>query len=552
MMRSLFDTVLLREQLKRFWAIGVLLFLAYFLGILLPLWGATFNDNAVRAVLMVLEMSNPIVIFSNIIAPLAAAFGIFSYMYRKNSAGVLHALPFTKRQLFATNFLAGYILIAVPLVIFSALLLIMPVTFSADPWSYQSSVTFSRWIAVNVFPHGLFEGQIINTLPVVAGFLGRTLLSYTFYYILFVAAAMVVGNQPVHILVSGLLPFLALILYSLFGFAAYYYVFGYTFSTDPMERILQYTNPVLIPTAFTRNMSDLAHLAEVKSLTRMYMTYILTAAALLALSVWLYHTRKLERAGDTVVFTPIKNFFIFLLSVGGMVVMGMFLLTLMGSVAALYLGFVLGFVIAFFIAQMIAEQSLNVLYKYKSLLRHGGVALGLFIVIIAATRADITGYERFTPAPANIEGVRLGFFSQHSQDMHFISDPEIINEMLAVHQRIIDGRHGQRHVFLADLSRDWRGRQPSIYQQMAYRLNDETVVRREYRLSNDFAEEVGLLQLLNREPVILADVPWIRTPELIYSVNIEPQMIITVDEDDSRFGRFSDTVYLGQISITDR
>ena len=531
-MKSLFDIVLLREQLKRFWAIGALAFLFYFLCVLLPLWGENYNVAAIRMITSILENKNPFVIILSVLAPFASVAVIFAYMYRKNSAGVMHAMPFTKMQLFATNFLAGYVLIIVPLVVFSVLLLMMPVTFGADHVAYTGSSygywVPPYWVAINVFPNGLMHDEVINTLPVVAGFLARAVLSVTFYYILFMTAAMVAGNPIIYMLVTGFLQVLVAGLYFLFAIASYYYVDGYVINDVLLEKIFVYTNPVLLSTQFTNAAYDAAGAAEVASLAPLYMSHIVIAVLLLALSVWMYHIRKLERAGDSVVFVPMKNFFIFLLSVGGMALLGAFLLALMKSIAAMYMGLVIGFTIAFFISQMIAEQSFHVFYKYKALAKHGCVALGIFAVVAVVSRTDITGYARYTPDPSEVQAVYFGYY-RHGNDANewrFIKDPDIINETLAVHQRIIDNRDEYRKGFLSMLggntSTRYLGDIGFSSQRLTYRLNNGKLIQREYVIREEFSKEVGLWQLLRTDAAILSEVNWINSPELIRNIYILP------------------------------
>ena len=540
-MRSLFNTALLKEQLKRYWPIGVITFLAYFLGCLMPIWNnAGSKYPSPDEMIQLLEMQNPIIIISNIITPLVAVISIFSYMYRQNSTGAIHSLPFTKKQLFASNVMAGYLLTILPLVLFSLLLLAVPVEFRLD-YAYSSNpYMYTRWIAIDIFPNGLTYGEVVNTLPVVTGFFARTLLSFTFYYVLFITAAMMVGNHIVYFLVSAVLPFIAAGFCALFGVTAFFYLFGYGIERVLIEKTLTFTNPILMSTGFTYAESSEPYINKIDGMGGYYIAYVVIIAALLVLSYGMHRARGLERAGDTVVFAPLKNFFIFMISLSGMVLMGVFLMAMLDSVAFLYVGFVIGFIIAFIIAQMIAEKSFNVFYKYKAgvafwqlkaLMRHAAVAVALLAAVVITCKMDLTGYVRYMPEASEVAGVYFGWSGRlksydpasEAYEKQFISDPRIIGETLAAHGQVINARAEQRKAFLNSISSSY-DRQEHIsweYQPIIYRLKNGKIVTREYRLSKAFHDEY-FSDIIYSETVILSDLFWLEISECLNQIALRP------------------------------
>lgn len=542
-MKSLVNYALLKEQLKRFWPIAALATLWYVLFAVSPQW-STMSDSeamlAVQGIIRIITMRNPIIQVAGVVVPFAAAISIFSYLFTPKSTAAMHSYPVNKKQLYFTNAAAGLVLIAVPLLILCACLL-TPVAWQLpdmrlDPQTGER--IFNGYMAdlpVELFPNGLANGAVVNTFPVVAGFFGRALLTNVFFFAVFAASVMLAGNAVVSMLICGFLPFIPCLILILGYLTGQFFFFGfgeYMFE-EALTQVFTFTNPEMLAATFNFYYPQYPEQAvpAASNMLIYYGVYMLIAAGLLAVSYWCSCVRRQERAGDSVVFTPVRNVLIFLLSTGGMIFIGAFFLGVFKSVALMYAGFVLGFIIAYFIAQMIAEKTFNVLYKVKDIVKYGGVMAGLMVVIVLVARLDLFGFQTYSPDAGEVYGVYLyqpytmnNYTGEEQPDDYkhgfFVTDERILADTLTLHNRIIVDRHSLRSVFLSSLEGGTYEKGISE-QYFIYLLKNGTYVSRSYMLMDDYAQSAGLTALLSEENVILSQYRSFKSPEKIDRINLQ-------------------------------
>jgi len=496
-MKSLINKPLLIEQLKRFWLIGALSFLAYLLTVIVPLLSAR-PSNQHFMIRDILSMQHPMLIIAIVVVPFCVVMALNTFHFNGTSALAFYSFPITKKQLFLTNFATGAILLLLPLIVLSIFLLV-PI--------YAPSTTHN-W-ANNVLPPT--PGTIINTFPVVTGFFVRMAISFIFYFGVFTLAASVAGNRVISILLCMILPFIPTALLALVLGAASLYIFGVSdmHFDQLMTSTISYTNPL----AWS--------VSRVSLSISYYIVYIAVAIALFGLAYVCSHSRKLERTGDSVVFIPLKNVLVFLLSIVGMIAMGAFIMYLTNSRIGLYFGFMLGFVLAYFIAQMIAEKAFNIKHKAKTLLPYSIIILGLYTVMLIITNFGMGFYVNRIPDIENITEVSLmrqWNWQSQWEERDWVSNEEIIARTRAAHQEILDNRGYLRRVFWNDLTDNRRHIQRF---DITYRLENGNLVRRQYRVSNGFMERHGLTALQNDPIVRLARYTLLNTPAEIDNIRLE-------------------------------
>ncbi len=531
-MKSLINSALLKEQLKRFWSLGVLTLLGYILLIILPIFLMNYNTyHSLEELTTLFSMQHPVMIGASILVPLVTVLVTFSYLFQPKATTAIHAFPISKNQLLLTNVFTGFILIVIPLLILCGFLL-MPIEWIRSEISNGASYALTISPPIELFPNGIQEGTILNSLPIVAGFFFRTLLVFVFYYAIFLVAAIVSGNAIIYILVSVVFPFIPSALLFLTQMIGFYFCFGFEPNniSNLLSQLAIYTNPILLGLLF-----HLTPQARVPSnLIPYILVHMLIIIALFALCFYLNHKRKQERAGDSVVFTPLKNALTFSISLVGMILLGLFFLDTIDSITFMYVGFVIGFIVAYFIAQMIAEKSFNVFVsKARDLIRFGGVAIGLFLLIILVTKFDLTGYSRYTPNPDDVTGVYLnypndyfgGLDNKSFKDNFFIEDKQIIADAIAIQKQIIGNKATLRRVFLQNLSgRLDTEKYGSVSRQyFLYKLKNEKIVLRRYIVPLALSKESGLSTLLLTNQVILSPYHSFKSPENIRKIVIDSQ-----------------------------
>ena len=530
-MKSLINIPLLKEQLKRFWAIGVVFTLVYLLFVALPVYSTAdivqAPQHLARAMIDLLSMSHPVLMFSMLIAPFCTAMALYPYHFNANAATAFHAFPINKKQMFWTNMAAAFILLLLPMMIF-CLVILIPVYYPGPVVMDLDGVT-PLWSSYIFFPRTLFpwimtEGDIINTIPVVAGFFARMSVALIFYFSVFLLAVSISGNRVVAILLSGALPLIPAGLFMLGQVIASVYVFGYDNTHMDLRgaAVLAYTNPVMWESAINnRALGWRFHFPEgTPALFQYFMAYIGITVALIAAAYTCSHKRKLERAGDSVVFNAVKKVCVFLVATVGMVITGPFLMHISHSHVGLYAGFVLGFFIAYFIAQMIAEKTFDVRHKVKALLPYSIVMAVLYITVLGITHFGMPFYVNRVPQVSEVQGVALHnqwrTVSADRRPYIYADDPEAIAHALEIHRRIIENRHYLQSIRWRAITRsEWAD---TLHLPVTYLMRDGTTMYRQYVLSRSFAAYVGLPDLMSNPAMVLSPHPAFRRPEVIETI----------------------------------
>ena len=544
-MKSLINTALLAEQLKRFWLIGAAFILIYLLIGILPLYSADPRDAwfiQARNLINLLSMQHPLPILVMLLAPFCAVMAFYPYHFASNAAGAFYTFPVNKRQLFWTNAAASLILMLGPLLLFCLFLLI--------PIFHHEAINQDTWRVIYfppaIFPREVPVGAVINTIPVIAAFFARIAVGIIFYFAVFLLAVSVSGTRLISILLCGAFLILPVSVHFLADVIGLLYVFGHDgLQNTRIANTFVYTNPVMwgylidgrsIVGGINRIIRGMS--PSHTGLWPYFLVYIGITAVLTVIAYVCSHKRKPERAGDSVVFVVLKNVCVFALAMAGMIVMGAFLAMMFHSRAALYFGFILGFALAYFIAQMIAEKTFNISHKVKGLIPFGAVMAGLYVLMLLITTYGLSFYVNRLPRASEVSAVSLSHsFAWRGTD--YTQDPQAIAQTLEVHRQILENRRYLRRVFWQANFGHWQNTQTV---PIFYIFHDGTVMQRRYILSFDFMVSSGLDELMRSPAMILAEIPAFRQPELIERIDI------TIWDDGSRSGEIV-TYAAGQAEV---
>jgi len=249
-----------------------------------------------------------------------------------------------------------------------------------------------------------------------------------------------------------------------------------------------------------------------------------------ACCIFISNRRAQERVGDSVVFPYAKNALVFILSVCGSLSIGFILHEMFLSATAMYIALAIGFFIAYCIAQMIAAMTFKILNKMKDLTKFGAIAVGILLLVIVLTSADILGYERYVPHFADIEGVQmldvdilsrnLGKPTNAALSELLIKDTEIIKEAITLHQTIVNERQSIRQFHFDQLLRRpivslFLGQsRPSF--SLLYKLKNGDLIVRRYYLPESFMDENDVHRLRARSRLSLLQ----NRPDLIDGIQL--------------------------------
>lgn len=429
---SYFNSTLFKKNLTRFWPLwgG-----ASALGALAPLWMLVAYLNSglgylagrglemTRIYYSVLTYGVPIL---SLFYAALCALAVWHYLYSARSVGLYHALPITRKGLFATNFLSGLCMMLIPY-----------------------AVTGGLAILITLFI-GMFEP--VGVLVTILGVLGESF----FYFAAATCIVFVTGNP--------------------FAFAAFYFIFhflavGAEYLARALMNLFYFGVPMgyegaasfLSPTVFlVQNLNiDVSYreavtaegwrTTELESVTLLngwvIAVYALVGAALLACAWLLYRRRRSESAGDVVAVGWMKPIFRY----------GVALCAALSGGVVLYLIFCKDFidrdtarplpmavcmavagVVGYYIASMLLAKSLAVF-------RRGGkgalATIAASVAVCVLIAADPFGVERWVPEAAETESVAVSLYGGLGGYLDVrLSDPDSIRKVLDLHRSVLTER----------------------------------------------------------------------------------------------------------------
>jgi hypothetical protein len=528
---SWINKALLAEQIKRFWVIPAMTLVVFIVGIVFPIYSANPHswNSPERLMVALLTMNNSWFIMATVIVPLFAAMALFTHHFNGTANTAFTGFPISKRQLFLTNLTAGVLMFAIPLLIL-CLILLVPVRLST--WVVPNRPPSHLW-STYIWPGLMHRGRTINTFPVVAGFFGRAMLSFVFYFALGVLGVSVTGNRIAAGKVVLIIAFLPFVMFMFVFAVAIMYVFGINvtavFSDNMMMNSVSFVNahPVSMGTLISNQ--GAMDFFIINAMWQLYLIYFLIAAGMLTLGMFCCLRRRAERAGDMIAFAPLKNILVFIMALAGMVFGGVLYMWFFNSRFGYYLGFVVGFVLLYFIGHMIVEKTFHVFAKIKKLPLFGGIALGIYLLMLFITRGAMWGYVSYVPHANDVQGVYIWHMwpNPHTEnfvegrDFVFVTDRSIIARTVHAHEQIVSQRRVlRRYGIWNELMNQRSGTWTTQRVPIIYRLQCGKLVSRMYNLPQDFIESSGLGTLRREEAVILSTRPELLDPSLIERIII--------------------------------
>jgi len=534
-MKFLINIAFLKKQIKRYWLISAISMLIYLLGVVLPLHIVShFWGNITQAQMMVdiLSMMHPVLLILTVLIPFFTAMLLHSYNFKGVDIFVFENFRFTKNQLFWTNFMAGSILIILPILIL-CLILLIPINISVgyyEPMFYSRGLPRLQISVVQLpytlFPEWLAEGEVINTFRHVVGFFARTVLGFMFYFAMFLIAVSATDSKVIAVFLSITISLFTSDMLRLFRLIGSLYVFGMSdllMHPRPYD-ISIYTNPLfwsdLIRSAGRTTPPGVTMVRDEVNLLSYFMIYLAIAVALLAIAYLCSVARKQKQVGDFIVLTPNKNVLVILLStvsvMTGTVEIARIMLLITGNRFGWYLGLLLGFIIAYFISQMIAGKTFNIYeLKTKSLGSVGAIMIGLYALMFFIVSFSVESYVNKVPQQADVYSVSLSYgWRWH---MGYVTDDEIISSTIDLHKEILNNREYFQQLSWIRMSRFWGD---SHLFPLVYVLHDGTRIYRRYDLPRDFIRVHQIWHFLSHPKILLAEKPFLQAPENVYALTM--------------------------------
>ncbi|ABR47527.1 hypothetical protein Amet_1325 [Alkaliphilus metalliredigens QYMF] len=373
---SLFDKGLILSDVKRFWWASALYTLLLFF--ILPLkhimlknamheeW---IRNQVVDSLIMNVHQSEFQIILM-LVMPVILAVLVFRYMQKNNAASMMHSLPYTRKTLYCSHSAAGFVLLALPIILNGLVLMILQGTTNL--------------------------GEYYSFLDIV-GWGGQTLILNILFFSVTIFAGMFTGSSIAQMVFSYIVQILPAGVYILFKHNIGQLIHGYSSAGRLRDPILDRL-PIFV---LLNNRAGVRYIS-----TWSVISYLLIAIALFIIGYYVYKLRNLEASGDVVAFIAIRPVFKFGVTVCSMLLGGIYFTSIArGSFPTLIFGYVLSSFLGYWIAEILMEKSFKVLGAYKGYVAYTVIML----VVLMGVQTDVTGYVGRIPEAEEVEKVYLGY-----------------------------------------------------------------------------------------------------------------------------------------------
>ena len=385
-------TIILND-FRRFWVLSLAEFLVLFLA---TTAAVIINYSNLQSIAMYIQstmdmsnvfMTGPVYIFTMI-----ATIVVFRYMHLVNAAAVCHSLPVTRGQLYIGHLISGYVLAAAPVIVNSAILMILSKPVYYDENMYYSSATEA------------IRGRDMFTVKAVLVTMLLLLLIMLFVYVISVFAGMLCGTSVMHTIGAVGLNVLAPALLAFVCEYAQLFLYGFS-TSSAMRHTIKLSTPVLsISSMRTRAFpnSDSINILPV-------IVYILIAAVIVAAGYFLYRQRKLENAAEPLAFRFMVPVVCGLITFFAATLIGLFA----GEESIFFIWFIAGTAVFYILSRMLALKTTRVFNR--STFKAFGVYAVIIAVFISIFAFDVTGYENRIPKEADIKSASTDILSRYIQ-----------------------------------------------------------------------------------------------------------------------------------------
>lgn len=397
------------------------------------------------------------------------AMAVWSYLFHSRSVGLMHALPVSRRGLFLTNFLSGFVMVLIPFAVCGALCVVVTAAFGLlDPVGLGVTVLCSLGLALFYFA----------SATVCAFLTGNAFAMPVFYFVFHFLAV------TLELLLSSLANL------CLFGLAG-----SYAGAVEWLSPTVWLNEHLSVERTWTEVTQTLPHgtvtenvLAGVQLNNAWAVGLYALAGVVLLLCGWLlYRRRASECAGDVVAVGWMRPFFRYGVAAlaslaGGQGLYFLFWYDWSGwSAARLGACMFLTGVIGYYIASMLLARSLRV---FRGSWRGPVAVAAAAAAVCLCLQTDLLGIERRVPELASVETVEV-YLDGNTYDLEPRLRPELTERTLELHRAVIADRdyvrRWQQEVWTAEQSQE-ELEYTASWLTLHYTLTNGTEFFRQYNL----------------------------------------------------------------------
>ncbi|MDO4482189.1 MAG: DUF6449 domain-containing protein [Bacillota bacterium] len=459
---------LIVENIKRFWLGSVFALFGYLCVCCLPL---ALTGKSSGLISGILSPSYLPVAGLTLVVPVFAALLIYRYMQQQSSAAIVHALPYSRKQLFHSSFISGIILCLAPVVVTGIIFML-------------TSIIGGPVTELIFDPSTGFEEYNVFSIKAILIWTGIICLMNTVVFTIALFSAVLTGSTLIQGILSLVLIFIFPVIIAMTNSLAAEMLYGYS-SPGWIQTMCGYTSPII----------GMAMQPGPGS----YICYGCAALVIYVISYYLYKNRNMERASDTLIFDISKPVVKYVLTYAGMCCFALFLKSLYDGEGKgiIYIGAAAGALVAYVAVDMLIQKRIRIKGFAKGFVIYAAAA----VVFFGLFAFDIFGYESRIPDIDDIKGISIGGITdglyiesacEGGFDRCLIEDPEVIAEVQKMHRDIIE----EKENFFPNLNRyytKYSGTETHSYLEsyvtLKYELKNGKTVNREYSVPSEWLYE---------------------------------------------------------------
>ena len=337
---------------------------------------------------------------------------VFRYMHSKKAAIFTNSLPVSREANFISSALAGYTLMALPVILNGFLLMLLSVCgYSA----YFSVVECIMWVGINLF--SLF-----------------IMFSCTCF------ASSLTGNSFAMVVLNVLVHTVLVIVASCVVFVAETFLYGLSFENSIVNVFADNTFPSVVVGMFENGA------LAVDDVVRCIVIPLVAAIVLYGISLMIFRIRRSETAGDVAGFKILNPVFKYLVTLIVALVTTVMISYDVNENPAIWIIVVITGVVAYFGTEMLLKKSFSVWKSYKGFLIATAVYV-LFVVVISQT--SFFGYETYIPDMKDVKKISVsdGYYIYGENEIPYFEDEKIIELGMEIHKELIEKRDNHRNSY---------------------------------------------------------------------------------------------------------
>ena len=477
---SFFNKTIFLKNVTLYWPIWVIYTLFLLGGLPVSLWFSMQNrydvtalteERMIRALYYTIQPTYYICVIA--FAAVIIGMALFSYLYKSQSANMIHALPVDRTELFGTNVISGLVFLIVPQIFTFIMTILVCLNAGITRVEYVGMwLLIVMATAVIAFAFvtfcAFFTGQLV-ALPIYVVIIN--VLAYAFNYLV----QMIVG------------------------------LFGYGVGADELlaDDILIWFSPIVcylskVDISYVRNVSETIVGISVNGIPCI-LVYLVLAIALYVVAYFVYRARKIESAGDLITVGIVKPIFRW-----GVGTLAGFYITIFFTALFVEIGFkfsiisfVLGLiffgVIFYFVADMFVRKTFRV---FK---RQNWKGCGLFCIVMLLSFGAMVVYsnveEKHVPKLEDVEYVScgMGYYAGY--------EGQNIQKIIDIHEKILENIDEYEEAYWNNYNYYYEAYDTEwIY--ISYRLKNGGTISRDYRIPYEGAgkEIIDAMKELEKAP----------------------------------------------------